>query len=383
MNANNAPLSDELLTSWFARRSHVYRGSAPPVPVPILDRRGIWRHPDIRPTHNWLKAVAERYAVPTSRLAEAAIARQYPFLPLELLSWEYCPFDFDHQGLRPRPKLHVCWCSRCLAEDFAAGRPAYIRGHWVLAITGFCHVHRWPLEDQCVECGSPRWRFTAPARGPLRLFCDACWRPLERALPAVLRAGSDIRECWDRVIAFEAQVLASTKGRLPDQFRFNFTSASQLLTEVTEICRLLMRHRWSNGMSHIPLNSLNCSAMTPGRARPDYLSSNSPYPLAVAGVGLRRGLLAAAAAIIDPSCEMGGVLFGKGDPPAIDTFVALAQENKLDRCLTPAGHWSPTLVRQIESARQRKRASSLTEALRPHLKPDGRPQATVASALGR
>jgi hypothetical protein len=77
-----------------------------------------------------------------------------------------------------------------------------------------------------------------PARGPLRMICDACWQPMERTSAPAIYAGKDALLCWDHVIAFEQQCIGAIKGRTPDQFRFNFTSADQLLNEVRGICRL-------------------------------------------------------------------------------------------------------------------------------------------------
>ena len=142
-------------------------------------------------------------------------------------------------GVAPRPRLHMSWCSRCLAEVFAAGRSAHIRRHWVLAASGFCHAHSWPLEERCAVCRPSRWRFATPAHGPIRMVCEDCWRPLERAVPEALTAERKITVCWGRVIELETEVATALSGKTPDQFRFNFTSANQLLNEVRDICELL------------------------------------------------------------------------------------------------------------------------------------------------
>lgn len=154
------------------------------------------------------------------------------------------------------------------------------------------------------------------------MFCAECWRPLEQSLPAVLSVKDDVRNCWNLVIGFETEVLAALSGRTPDQFRFNFTSASQLLNQVRDICRLLARNHWGYTRSNIPLNAFVSPAMTPGRLRPEFLESDASYPLAVASISKRRCLLAAACAILDPRVETGSALFDAAAPPALETFLA-------------------------------------------------------------
>ncbi|MBV1692569.1 TniQ family protein [Novosphingobium sp. G106] len=252
MNEYLDPLPDELLTSWFARRRHNLRGRGLPEPKAVRDSKGAWRHPDIRPTRTWLNSACDRFNVEPSQLAASTFVRRFPHLPVDFLAWDWAPFPTEREGLRPAPRLAIAWCSRCLAEDFAVGRPAHIRQQWVNASLGFCHLHRWPLSDRCAACGSIRWKFAAPTRGPLRMLCAECWRPLERSLPEVLHASKELRDCWDCVIAFEAEVQTALRGRTPDQFRFNFTSASQLLNEVRDICGLLARNRLGFTPSSIP-----------------------------------------------------------------------------------------------------------------------------------
>lgn len=143
------PFPDELLTSWLARQNCRVRGRAFKDPRVVLDRKGRWRLPDIHPPAAWLKAVSLEFGVPRSSLAEITIARRHPGMPLDFLAWDPPPFQTEHETLRPIPRLHVSWCTRCLAEDYAAGQPAYLRRHWVLAASGFCHKHKWPLQDRC------------------------------------------------------------------------------------------------------------------------------------------------------------------------------------------------------------------------------------------
>lgn len=361
MNGHYEPFPDELLTSWFARRSHGRRDRPACEPKPLLNRKGDWQHPDIRPTRAWLGAASEHFGVSQTRLAEASIAQVDSAIPLDFLSWERSPFRDDYEEHRPRPALHISWCSRCLAEDFAAGRPAHIRHHWVFAAASFCHRHRWPLEDRCGACLSTNWRLISPPRGPLRLICTECWRSLERANHHALSASDEVQNAWDRVIEFETQLLVALRGKTPDQFKFNFTSASQLVHQVRDICHLLTHLQWPcspfdrrYSPYDIAINDFVCSASILGQLQPKFRFSTNLFPLSNAYMTKRRCMLAATSAIIDPNPETGNAFFGATARSAIETFVLAVNENALNRILARSGHWSPTLVQRIEAARPRK-----------------------------
>ncbi|WP_225207635.1 TniQ family protein [Novosphingobium huizhouense] len=264
-----APLPDELLTSWYARRSHKLRARPNAEPQAVQDRSGAWRHPDIQPTRSWLKAAAAKFHVDAAVLAANSLARLRPGVPADFLAWEWAPFSEALGGYRPAPKLAQAWCCRCLAEDFAAGRPAHIRMQWADAASSFCQVHRWPLFDHCPFCRSCQWKLVAPPRGPLRMFCKECWHPLDQAIPDAFAYADGYRNQWDCVAAFEAEVHVALRGRTPDQFRFNFTSASQLINEVRDICGLLLTMSTGHEATNIPLNAYPCAAMRAyGYSRP-------------------------------------------------------------------------------------------------------------------
>lgn len=357
MTSHDEPRADELLTSWHARQRRSRRGRTLPEPKAVRNRKGDWRHPDIHPTKAWLRATAESLDVPAIRLVQHSLAKQYPALPLDFLVWQHPPCPTEYAGLTPAPRLGVSWCSRCLAEDFATCQPAHIRHQWVMAASGFCHRHRWPLEDRCNACGSQKWRFAAPARGPLRMICGSCWQPLERAAAPTLDAGKDIRACWDQMIAFEQQLINAIKGRMPDQFRFNFTSASQLLNEVRDVCNLLTRgpltdDYWVCKTRNIALNDFVCDAMTPGYVGRQFYSIEAVNPLTTASPVLRRCLLAAACGIIDPNPRISTALFGSDAPPAIEIFVAGVDHSVVDHFLAATGRWSPPFIQEIQTARQ-------------------------------
>nr|WP_165388411.1 hypothetical protein [Sphingomonas populi] len=250
--------------------------------------------------------------------------------------------------------MKICWCSRCLADDFAAGRPAHIRQDWVIAAIGFCHHHRWPLEDRCNACGSSVWAFRTPARGALRMVCTACWRPLERSFPPALEASNAIRHCWEAVIAFEHQIMTALRGKTPDQFCLNFTSAEQVLREVRDISGLLIS---SDRSDWAPVNAFPCAAMMPGHRLPEFHSTDAPHPLASARIPLRRSLLAATCAIVmDAGSDV--ALLDPGVAPAIETFLSRVEGAAIDSFIAAPGRWSPSLIQRIAETRRATRRSA-------------------------
>jgi len=258
--------------------------------------------------------------------------------------------------------LHISWCSRCLAEGFANDRPAYIRYHWVLAFAGFCHTHRWPLEDSCSQCGSRRWRFAASARGPLRLMCSGCWQPLERASSKNLYADRSRRDSWAWLAAFESQIVRAAQGLTPDQARFAFTTARQLMDELRDITSLLARANWRRRHPVAPINHLVCPAFSSEFEDFWYSANDGPYPLATVDVGIRRIFLAAFAAIMDLTTDT--ALFDAGGTTVIERFVGLVDRGRLEGYLSGVrGKWSPALKRRISAALQWEEQRSLTSLL--------------------
>ena len=98
----------------------------------------------------------------------------------------------------------------------------------------------------------------------------------------------------------------------------------------------------------MPLNGSACPAMSPGQLPIEFLSNDASFPLAIADTRLRRRLLAAATAVIDPRPETGIMLLGLDAPPAIEILVINVDEDALNRCSMSMGRWSPTLVTRID-----------------------------------
>lgn len=171
-------------------------------------------------------------------------------------------------------------------------------------------------------------------------------------------AGSRYRASWVYIIELETKIHAALLDKSPDQFRFNSTSAGQLLDQMRDVCRFLVGHNRLQTRSNIPLDDFDCPAMTPGRPRPELLAHNTRFPLAVSSVAERRRLLAAACAVIDPDVSVGSALFGPSAHPAIDTFVTRVNPHSLERCMAASGRWSPAFVRHFADAQQRMRRSA-------------------------
>lgn len=360
------PLPGELLTSWYARRSRCLQEKAVPRLEPTRDRLGRWRHPDIRPSNACLRRAAHYFDVPLDQLKACAIATRGKRPPDDFLAWTHPPLASAPGNLVAMPALQISWCNRCLAEDFAEGRPAHIRHQWVFAYMTFCHRHRWPLVDRCGACSSYSWKFAAPARGPLRMICRDCWRPLEQSRGLLFEAEREAHASWRYLISFEAQIQTAVQGRTPDQTLLNDTSARQLLETVRDLCRLLLRNRPGYLPQSIPLNMLICPDMAAGEWTPVYRANYADTPLAVVGLMQRRYLLAAVCAVIDPRPEVGAAFFGEEQPPATERFIELIDRDVLEHHMESAD-WPPDLARRIRRTRSACSRRRILERLRRRL----------------
>ncbi len=353
MMAHLEPFADELLTSWIARRAHGQPIRPEPNPHIARKRNGKWRTADVLPEPEWLESWARQFKVRIEALNAVTIAHRFPNVPIDFLSWNIDPFQSVKESYQPRPRIEFGWCSKCLAQDYASACPAYFRQDWAFATKGFCEKHDWPLVDYCGLCGSSQWTFFASTHGPLRLMCRDCWRPLERACPLNVTVAK-IQHSWKHVIAFERELQRATEGKMPDQFRFNNTSAKQLLAEVQDICQLLFSEpNWLQG-GHSEINRFDCPDLNPWHKPYQCIVYRRPYPLATARPVLRRALLAALAAILDPRIEVTQELFGHDRGPAINTFIVAADERKLDAYLAMPGRWSPSFCQRITAIRARQ-----------------------------
>lgn len=351
--SSTAPFADELLTWWYARSSYARHTGIPRAPSRHKDPVIGGPPPDLEPVWQWLDTASVKFGISAEVLASHTMKHRYCALTPDQLTWQAGSLS---DGGRRRSPTHLprhAWCNRCLAEDFAAGRPAYIRQEWVIASVTFCHKHCQPLEERCAACNSYRWRLTKPARGPLRLLCAECWLPLERSLHEVISASEEIRQRWDRVIAFEAEVLTALRGQTPNQFHLNDTSGRQLLKQVGYVAELLCTNHLDDMPTNIALNLFTDPAMTPGRRCPNFRMVDGRCPLSVSSLAMRRTVLASLAAILDDKETLPNLPLDLQGPRAIDRFVAVVGRGELEQCLAHKGQWSRDFCNRLEAARQR------------------------------
>lgn len=225
------PFADELLSSWLARVRCDQRAPGEPLLRAYRNRAGHWRHPDVNPKKSMIAELAASEGFTENSVAELGLCYRYPRITPDFVAWHHVPSDDPSRDFAPALTLRLSWCSRCLAEDYAAGRPAYIRADWAMAAWGFCFRHHWPLVDRCVSCGSSHWAIKRSSQGPPRLCCIRCRRGLERAHPRALELEPAAQPIWINIVAFEAALRGALRGKVPDQFRFNDTSAGQLLKD--------------------------------------------------------------------------------------------------------------------------------------------------------
>lgn len=365
MSAWPEPFADELLSSWLERRR---RGQQPPFEFDLRayrDARGHWRHPDVQPQQAMIHALASRYDVAPDNIDHLALGFRYQKISDPFIAWHYFPPDYSVWGSTLRPTLRQAWCSRCLAEDFAADRTAYVRADWVVAAWSFCPRHRWPLLDRCITCGSGNWTIKRAPRGPPRMFCNNCHRPLERAHPKALEVEGAARPFWDKIAAFEATLRGGLGGKVPNQFRFSNTSARQLLEATSRICCLLSRCRARRGLRDLLFERFANPALT--LSEDCYQDLPFEMPLALAELPLRRSLLAICAAILDSGFDRVTARPDDGEP-ALDMVARIASDSEVDRFVRDRRACSSTLESQVSAARQRNESRERIWELRRAVK---------------
>lgn len=252
-----APFRDEILSSWSNRllSRHKLRSARPDIPLQ-MDYRGrkrSWVSASVNPTEKWIRQAAERTGQPARALASLALARHYPDLPWHWYSWNVPPVYAGRIPIK-NPSLLWSWCSRCLAEDYASRRPAYIRHDWVLAHSTFCRVHKWPLSSCCQICGSSSWGFSTMPGEPTRMQCAGCSRFLERSEHSVFHDGDRPTRISFEIMAVEEELAKALRGKVPDQFRFNYTSPEQLVREFVDLPFLLSKAASWGRYWRIPIN---------------------------------------------------------------------------------------------------------------------------------
>lgn len=187
--------------------------------------------------------------------------------------------------------------------------------------------------------------------------------PLERARPACLAVETSQRS-WSPVIAFGQQLQRAAEGWVPDQFRFNCTSALQLLNAVRDVCGVLVDSDEKWPVRDRLINNFVSPDLNPGQRRVYSLAWPLPHPLSMVSAALRRSLLAAAAAIIDPRDEVNHALFGDDAEPAIKIFVRAAGDRALERYLAMPDRWPPSFYQRVFARHKRPRHVAMVNRLR-------------------
>lgn len=355
------PFPDELLSSWLMRMQPDRNAMNEPILRAYRNRAGHWRHPDVHPTRSMIAELATNTGIAPNQIAKLGLCYRYPRINPYFVAWRYVPSVYLGQDCAPALSLRITWCSRCLAEDYAGGRAAYVRADWAMAAGGFCSRHHWPLVDRCVICGSVHWAMKRSPQGPPRMCCARCRRGLERANAKALELEPAAHSLWKMIATFEAALRDALKGKLPDQFRFNHTSASQLLGETSTICLLLARARRRAGLRDEFFDRFATPALTLEDSYPDEPSCE--MPLALANPPLRRCLIAICAAMLDANYGATGLCHGK---LAADIWSRTVGSMALQHFIQNRRACSSTLKRKLEAARDRneqlERISSLRDA---------------------
>ncbi|MEZ0136107.1 MULTISPECIES: hypothetical protein [Novosphingobium] len=163
------------------------------------------------------------------------------------------------------------------------------------------------------------------------------------------------------IAAFEAALRGALTGKVPDQFRFNDTSASQLLEETSTICILLAKARSRLGLRDGLFDRFATPALTIGHLCPDEPSSE--MPLALASPSLRRCLIAICAAILDPDYGATGL---SQSELVVDIWARIVGSIALQHFIQDRLVCSSMLKSKLEAARHRNeqldRMSSLRNA---------------------
>lgn len=355
------PFPDELLSSWLARARPNRNALNEPLHSAYRNSAGQWRHPDVHPTKSMIAELAANTGIAPIQIAELGLCYRYPRIYPDFVAWRYVPSNQPDRACEPALTLRIAWCSRCLAEDYAAGRAAYVRADWAMAAGGFCSQHRWPLIDRCITCGNAHWAMKRSLQGPPRMCCTHCRRGLERAHPKALELEPAAQPIWIMIAAFEAALRGALTGKVPDQFRFNDTSASQLLEETSTICILLAKARSRLGLRDGLFDRFATPALTIGHLCPDEPSSE--MPLALASPSLRRCLIAICAAILDPDYGATGL---SQSELVVDIWARIVGSIALQHFIQDRLVCSSMLKSKLEAARHRNeqldRMSSLRNA---------------------
>uniref|UniRef100_UPI003515B305 TniQ family protein n=1 Tax=Pararhodobacter marinus TaxID=2184063 RepID=UPI003515B305 len=155
------PFRDELLSSWMARVAARYGAEPLELMVYLAGQggrdAGARQVDDVAPDMGLLMLWTKACRIDPERLRRRSLASRYPAQPRDWCLTETVPV-----------------CLACFDADVAAGRDAYLRGHWRLTEQVVCPVHRTMLLDRCPTCRGHLRLSLRMLNGLLRPFCRKC-----------------------------------------------------------------------------------------------------------------------------------------------------------------------------------------------------------------
>lgn len=196
---------------------------------------------------------------------------------------------------------------------------------------------------------------------PPRMICADCWRPLEISDQTNLEPSPSARRAWDCIIRYEDDLMAAIAGKVPDQFRYNFTSSVQLVAQTRDAFTLALYQKETGPQEIEPLGFLHWQP-TPRQLPPPFDGDIVLFLLSTIRLPLRRNLLALAAALFAPDCR--DCLFPNGPESLVEALMHHCDTDLLDVFLRDPKRWSPTFRKQFQAVRDDRQIRETASRIR-------------------